>query len=250
MTPHGHPGDMPCGRWLIDAGAVAPPVAHRVEGRLPPSSTTAGRWRTSAGTSRGTPDCAVWRSRQRPALGLLRPGAGALSSSWGLRRPPTHVRPANLAKHGLHPAAGVRGVAYVCTVPPWPHAPAPPYVGRSQAEQTERAVDELEPWLHQQGELVWGGDWNHPLAGSLQGFTRRGHDRIKAVLDALRLTAHTEHELAQQKKLGRSGSVDHLASRHPRQPVEVTPGKPYSTHDAYAVAVPSSPGQVRRQQLA
>ena len=67
------------------------------------------------------------------------------------------------------------------------------------------------------------------------------------MLDALRFTVYTERELAQQKKLGRSLSVDHFASRDPRQPVEVTPGEPYITHDAYAVAVPSSPGEARRQ---
>lgn len=135
-------------------------------------------------------------------------------------------------------AAAVEGVTYVCTVLPWPHAPAPPYDGSSQAEQTERAVDELEPWLHQQGKLVWGGDWNHPLTGSLQGFTRRGHDRIKAALTSLRLNAHTEDELAQPKKLTRCGSIDHIASRHPRQDVAVKAGKPYSTHDAYVVQLP------------
>lgn len=54
-------------------------------------------------------------------------------------------------------AARIGAVTFVSTVLPWPQAPSPPYVGATQAEQIEHAVDELAPWLAAQAELVWGG---------------------------------------------------------------------------------------------
>lgn len=140
-------------------------------------------------------------------------------------------------------AARVDSVTFVCTVLPWVHAPSPPYVGATQAEQIENAVGELVPWLAEQGELVWGGDWNHPLRRPLTGFTVRGRDRLASAADELGLTVHTEGELAQPTRHGRSHAIDHLASRHPKQAVEVVEGAPHSTHDAYVVelAYPRTP---------
>jgi hypothetical protein len=136
-------------------------------------------------------------------------------------------------------AARVGGATFVSTVLPWPHAPAPPYVGTTQAEQTERALDELEPWLTElarQGPLVWGGDWNHPLAGSLSGFSRRAHDRIALAVKRLGLTVHTRDAAAQAKPNGlHCRSVDHLASASAGLLDEPVGGSPYSTHDAYVV---------------
>ncbi len=132
-------------------------------------------------------------------------------------------------------AARVGGTAFVSTVLPWPNAPAPPYLGATQAEQTENALDELEPWLDEHPALVWGGDWNHPLDGSLSGFTERGHKRIAAAVDRLGLTVHTRNEWAQQNRYGKHRSVDHIASRHDPVSVRVVVGRPYSSHDAYAV---------------
>ena len=137
-------------------------------------------------------------------------------------------------------AARVGGTVFVSTVLPWPNAPAPPYHGASQAEQTSSALDELEPWLDGHPDLVWGGDWNHPLSGSLSGFTRRGHKRIADAVARLGLTVHTIDEWAQETRYGRHRSVDHLASKHPPAPVRVVDGRPYSTHDAYAVELPKS----------
>ena len=138
-------------------------------------------------------------------------------------------------------AARVGGTVFVSTVLPWPNAPSPPYDGETHAEQTDCALDELEPWLDGHAALVWGGDWNHPLSGSLSGFTRRGHDRIAAAVARLRLTVHTRDEWAQEARYGdRHRSIDHVASRHDLAPVRVVDGHPYSSHDAYAVELPES----------
>ena len=82
---------------------------------------------------------------------------------------------------------------------------------------------------------MWGGDWNHPLTGSLQGFTRAGHERIQRALVELGLTAHTAGELAREG----CGSIDHIASRHRALPVQRVPAAPHSPHDAYVVDLPS-----------
>jgi hypothetical protein len=136
-------------------------------------------------------------------------------------------------------AARVGGMTFVSTVLPWTCAPSPPYVGRTQSEQVEQAVIELLPWLADQGELVWGGDWNHPLRPPLAGFTVRGRDCLVRATSKLRLTVHTEAELAQPTRNGRCHAIDHIASRHPKRPVEVVSGAPYSTHDVYVVDLPA-----------
>lgn len=49
---------------------------------------------------------------------------------------------------------------------------------------------------------------------------------------------HTERELAQPTRYGPNHSIDHIASRHPKQAVEVVEdvdGTPHSKHDAYVV---------------
>jgi hypothetical protein len=132
-------------------------------------------------------------------------------------------------------AARIGAITFVSTVLPWTQAPSPPYVGATQADQVEQAVDELVPWLKDQEELVWGGDWNHPLHPPLTGFTVRGRDRLMRAAVELGLTVHTETELAQPTRNGRCHAIDHIASRHPRQRVEVVDGAPHSTHDAYVV---------------
>ena len=144
-------------------------------------------------------------------------------------------------------AACVGLVTFVSTVLPWVHAPSPPYVGATQAEQIEHAVSELVPWLGKRGELVWGGDWNHPLRRPLTGFTVRGRDRLAAAAAELGLTVHTEAEFAQPTRAGRSHAIDHIASRHPQRPVKVVEGSPHSTHDAYVVelAFPRPPDESR-----
>jgi hypothetical protein len=143
----------------------------------------------------------------------------------------TTVQLPSRSSSAISAAVLIGGTTYVSSVLPWGFAPDPPYRGVTQAEQTVHAVDELQPFLAAQDDLVWGGDWNHPLSGSLRGFTRIGHDRIAAALTTLDLTAHTALELTAEG----CGSIDHVASRHPRQPVTRLSGRPFSPHDAYVV---------------
>lgn len=86
-----------------------------------------------------------------------------------------------------------------------------------------------------------GGDWNHPLRPPLAGFTVRGSECLIRAAGGLGLTVHTENELAQPTRYGRSHAIDHITSRHPKQPVQIVDGAPHSTHDAYVVE-PALPG--------
>ena len=78
-------------------------------------------------------------------------------------------------------------------------------------------------------------------APPLTGFTVRGRDRLVRAAGELGLTVHTEAELAQPTRHGRSHTIDHVASRHPKRPVSVVSGAPYSTHDAYVVDLAAPP---------
>lgn len=75
-------------------------------------------------------------------------------------------------------AARGDGAAFVSTALPWAHAPAPPYVGATQAEQTERALDEVEPWLTLPSSRNSG-----PSCGAAIG-TSRSRGRCLASADA------------------------------------------------------------------
>ena len=58
------------------------------------------------------------------------------------------------APAGTSAAARIGGITFVSTVLPWTCAPSSAYIGAPQAKQVEQAIDELVPWLADQGELV------------------------------------------------------------------------------------------------
>jgi hypothetical protein len=117
---------------------------------------------------------------------------------------------------------------------PWPRADVPYFVGSTQAEQTVAAVDTLASALRGLDGLVWGGDWNHPLSGSLQGFSRQGADSLAQLVSELDLTVHTRGLKAQQD----CGTIDHIASHRPAlATAEHIPAGALSDHDAYRVTL-------------
>ena len=54
--------------------------------------------------------------------------------------------------------------------------------------------------------LIWGGDWNTPLEGSLAGFDRGAQEAVLAVVDALDL-----HVPTRSLPSGSGASIDHIA---------------------------------------
>jgi endonuclease/exonuclease/phosphatase family metal-dependent hydrolase len=93
-----------------------------------------------------------------------------------------------------------RNVAVYGSVLPWNAAQsqAPDVYGpeaRTFVDVFDRAlreqVDDVKYLLHQygRGNVFWMGDFNHPLVGSLRGFSRHASDAIRSALDDLGMTA-------------------------------------------------------------
>ncbi len=98
-------------------------------------------------------------------------------------------------------AGGVRdGVAFLSSVLPWRS------MGGSQSENTAKWLVELDrSWP--EGNVVWGGDWNHELHGRLWAGCAEGRAAILALLVKHRLVCPTS--LLQAR--GGERSIDHIA---------------------------------------
>jgi hypothetical protein len=98
-------------------------------------------------------------------------------------------------------ARGVRDdVTFLSTVLPWRS------MGGSQSENTTKSLVALDrSWP--EGDVVWGGDWNHELHGRLWVGCREGRAAILALLARRRLVCPTT--LLQAR--GGERSIDHIA---------------------------------------
>lgn len=142
------------------------------------------------------------------------------------------------APHAATTAAAINGTTYVSTVLPWTSARGEPWRGSSFTERTVGCLNDLRPFLRAQPRLVWGGDWNHTLEGSLHGQTRGGRTTLEDMLTELGLVAPTR---SQPRGLHPMRSIDHVAVRGPVVGVEhhsaVVDGRRVSDHDLYVVTV-------------
>ena len=140
--------------------------------------------------------------------------------------------------HPATTAAVVGETTYVSTVLPWTSADGEHWPGESFSDRTVRCLETLRPFLADQLRLVWGGDWNHTLEGSLLGQTRAGRDLLGEILDELRLVAPTR---SQPRGTLAMCSIDHVAVRGPVLGVEhqsaSAGGRRLSDHDLYVVTV-------------
>ncbi len=83
--------------------------------------------------------------------------------------------------------------------------------------------------------VIWGGDWNQPLTGSLAGFTRAARVSILTALDCLTLQVPT---VSQPSRHQPQCSIDHVAvpqSWTIRAADHVAVDRRLSDHDAYWV---------------
>jgi hypothetical protein len=145
-----------------------------------------------------------------------------------------------------------RNVALYGSVLPWNHfalRQAPDVYGtetRTFEEIFDQAIDEqVNDVLALQSEfgpenVIWAGDFNHPLTGSLHGYRRHARDAISASLDRLGMKAFNAdapnaHEVANAIDLI-CGPVTCVAEvvqcLYPRPN-----GKPMSDHRGYCVSV-------------
>jgi len=140
-----------------------------------------------------------------------------------------------------HPAtvsAASGGIAYTCSVLPWPlGGDRDTWKGSTPTERMATAVETIAASLDGGASAVWGGDWNQPLAGDLRGFSRASQAVIIDAVEDLGMTVPTK-DLPGRSPGQRS--IDHIAV--PREwsvlDVGVRPvSGSLSDHDAYWLEV-------------
>jgi hypothetical protein len=143
------------------------------------------------------------------------------------------------APHPASALARVDGVTCCASVLPWPSAPrGDPWIDGSTADRTEAAVEAIVSRL--EGHVVWGGDWNHPVAGSDSGYYH-GREFTLAAAGMLGLQIPTA-DLPGRHLPARS--IDHIAvpiSWHLRSKEHRTVNASLSDHDVYVVEVDAPP---------
>jgi hypothetical protein len=146
-----------------------------------------------------------------------------------------------VARPDPHPASALADVGrltFCSSILPWRSCGGrPPWVGDRHADRTGAAVDDLLRALPSAG-LVWGGDWNHALAGPEHAGSEVGRTHIKRALAKLGLRVPTA---GLPNRLAGLGSIDHIAVPQAAtvlaaRRVDASSGdKRLSDHDAYVV---------------
>jgi hypothetical protein len=139
--------------------------------------------------------------------------------------------------HVASAAAVVGGTTYVSSILPWAGSGGnDPWQGKDHPARVAKTLEALDPFLHDQPELVWGGDWNHSLSGPERAGSKDGRAALLSLVEKLGLdvpTADLPHPLAGLV------SIDHVAlrggSEEARRVVASKGGKRLSDHDLYVV---------------
>lgn len=163
-----------------------------------------------------------------------------------------HRRWAGVASRGTllplpdpHPAsamAAAHGVTFCSSILPWKGtAHRDFWVGETHEEWTEACVSALLGPMRHAERLVWGGDWNHAMAGPEHAGSMAGREHILAAVDALELEVATTDLPHRVEGLL---SIDHVAVHQhsrvfdARRVVAVgADDRPLSDHDAYVLDV-------------
>jgi len=94
--------------------------------------------------------------------------------------------------HAASAAAVVNGVTYYSTILPWRgvKSDSAPWHGSNHAEMTKEAIETLflKPPTN---DLVWGGDWNHPLIGKEHAGSMGGRNHLLEAIKELGLNVPT-----------------------------------------------------------
>lgn len=140
--------------------------------------------------------------------------------------------------HPASVAARLDGLLLCSTVLPWRGCGSnPPWEGTTHAEKTERALARALSALPD-GDLVWGGDWNHALTGPEHAGSKAGR---RALLDAIRARDLHAPTGSLPHRLGTCLSIDHIAVPQGwRAAARHVPVGRLSDHDAYVVDIGGS----------
>jgi hypothetical protein len=144
--------------------------------------------------------------------------------------------------HTASAAAVIDGIVFCSSILPWRGCGRGPVWGDgSLADRTTRAVTQLLANLPDQ-PLVWGGDWNHALAGREYAGSMAGRREIQAAIEQRDLTVPTRD--LPHRIVGLL-SIDHIAVPTDWSPVACHVDargatSPLSDHDAYVVSAGST----------
>jgi hypothetical protein len=202
----------------------------------------AGRWGTGQRELLLTQDCDVWlltEVREDVALpgleshlttsrmGTRRCWAGIFSRLRLQRLPDPH--PASVAASG-------KGLVWCSSILPWRSCGPDPWGSGNPGEKTSRAVERLMAALPP-GALVWGGDWNHSLAGRDNVGSRVGRNAIEEAVAMRQLNVVTRDA---PHRVPSHSSIDHIAVPEYVQVLSSDrviaadeDGRRLSDHDAY-----------------
>ena len=198
-----------------------------------------GKWSEDHSAVITSLDCSVWMLTEVPAtftltgfnvhLGETPMGPDKRWAGVASRRPLSPLPD----PHPASAAALVDG-RYVCSsILPWPLAgPLWPWGPPDHAGRMAETVSQLINML-QGRPCIWGGDWNTPLTGNLQGFSRAAQASVKLGVESAGLQVPTE-ELPHRNDL--QASIDHIAV--PTDWTHFTAGyhrvgRTFSDHDPY-----------------
>lgn len=137
--------------------------------------------------------------------------------------------------HPTSAAALINGIFVCASVPPWPLARGNwPWGPTEHQLRMELSLDQLVTAMTN-NVVIWGGDWNQPLTGSLVGFSRAARASILNALDCLTLQVPTASQPSRRQP---QSSIDHVAvpqSWTIRAAGHVAVDRSLSDHDAYWV---------------
>jgi hypothetical protein len=137
--------------------------------------------------------------------------------------------------HPASIAARVDGVLFCCSILPWRGCDSDaPWLGERHADKTANALEQLISAMPA-GELVWGGDWNHALAGTEYAGSLEGRRALQQAVSARGLRVPTE---TLPHRIVGLLSIDHVAIPSAwSATAQRVPADGLSDHDAYVVEV-------------
>jgi endonuclease/exonuclease/phosphatase family metal-dependent hydrolase len=136
-------------------------------------------------------------------------------------------------------AAQVGEVTLWSSILPWPSCgPQAPWAGERHDDRVRTALRGLES-RRPEGHLIWGGDWNHSLAGRVLG-SRDGRESIIRFADDLGLQVPTA---ALPHRIAGVYCIDHIAVsagwqvRSAERVSAQAGGRRLSDHDMYVLEI-------------
>lgn len=110
--------------------------------------------------------------------------------------------------HAASAAGVVRGTYFCSSILPWRSCGASPWVGERHADKTQDCLTALTAAWPRNVPIVWGGDWNHALAGREYAGSIAGRHAVTAALAKHQLQTPTA---ALPHRLPDGLSIDHIA---------------------------------------